>query len=418
MSYSAFPRTIDELIVECQQRATTMPQNLVFAYICDFCRRHGIKYYYYMHSDELVSMILCRQKNTKLQKNAADIQYQCNGVIINCVNWTILVRPPLAPKHHMQTQAIDKFIATNKCDIIEINDGTIVTLYCCELPSSEPLPAAEGESAAAEPPEVTTSPPSRWCIATYNAYDISKKFWVGELTYAEVIYDLITRLYPSFAEQAGIGLTDSRLTFKNLPRTRSYTFGFRHHNFHPIVSDPERIWLVQSHENGTTPVEFGPEWQCFEKQVSVQMKSVIDCMEGPAKYGYIIQSTAHKFRYLVETEHLIQVKRIIYGNIQTEETRSIERVVLQAYLTPKYKAFVQEYLGNWAPRLAQYTALLEKIAAIAFEKVQCLGEKNDSYSAEIIKAFNIQPGQTIEVIRDYITNPKFWHIYMSLIDHV
>jgi hypothetical protein len=92
-----------------------------------------------------------------------------------------------------------------------------------------------------------------WSMASNNGYDISSYKWMGKMTYAEVFYDLVDRLYPEFKAQTGIDIlyiahkTDIKtiLTFTNLDPNFCYTMGFRHHNFHPMKADGEKIWQVQ-----------------------------------------------------------------------------------------------------------------------------------------------------------------------------
>jgi hypothetical protein len=88
----------------------------------------------------------------------------------------------------------------------------------------------------------------RWALASSNAYDVSTMVWSGTKTYVEIFSDLINRLYPKFAEETGmvvIGENRKLLDFSNLDSSKCYTIGFRHHEFHPILVDPEGMWQIQ-----------------------------------------------------------------------------------------------------------------------------------------------------------------------------
>ena len=116
-------------------------------------------------------------------------------------------------------------------DIIRVDDGTVVTLYKWNHPQHG----------------------SVWGMASNNGYDVSSLYWMGPMTYAEVFYDLALRRYPEFVAQTGMAIArtgkSTRLTFTKLDPSFSYTVGFRHHNFHPVVEDPERMWSIQSLPN-------------------------------------------------------------------------------------------------------------------------------------------------------------------------
>jgi hypothetical protein len=113
-------------------------------------------------------------------------------------------------------------------DVIPVDDGTVLTLYAWDHP-------VEGHI---------------WCLASSNGYDVSTLKWMGPLSYAEVFADLAKRLYPEFAKASGMSLVvgpggAARLAFTALDASKCYTVGLRHHNFHPLREDPERMWQIQ-----------------------------------------------------------------------------------------------------------------------------------------------------------------------------
>ena len=76
--------------------------------------------------------------------------------------------------------------------------------------------------------------------------------WGDDETYAEVRFELLAKS-PTFLAATGLSLRrgllcvdDVRLDFETLDRGRSYTIGFRHPNFHPMVADPPGVWNIQS----------------------------------------------------------------------------------------------------------------------------------------------------------------------------
>ena len=158
-------------------------------------------------------------------------QREFSGLLLDSATWLPLATPPPAFNLRPATRAVDALLAAGAYDIIRVDDGTVITLYQWSHPRAGEL----------------------WGMASNNGYDVSSLHWMGSKTYAEVFYDLAVRRYPEFAAATGmrvnrIGKT-TRLTFSSLDPNYSYTIGFRHHNFHPVIEDPERMWSIQALPN-------------------------------------------------------------------------------------------------------------------------------------------------------------------------
>jgi len=159
------------------------------------------------------------------------VQREFSGLLFDSESWLPLATPPPAFKLRPATDAVNALLVADAYDIIRVDDGTVVTLYKWNHPQHGKV----------------------WGMASNNGYDVSSLYWMGPMTYAEVFYDLAVRRYPEFVTQTGMGITrtgkSTRLTFTKLDPSFSYTVGFRHHNFHPVVEDPERMWSIQSLPN-------------------------------------------------------------------------------------------------------------------------------------------------------------------------
>ena len=159
------------------------------------------------------------------------LQREFSGLLFDTASWLPLVTPPPAFNLRPASRAVDALLAAGAYDIIRVDDGTIITLYGWNNPQLGQF----------------------WGMASNNGYDVSSLYWMGGLTYAEVLFDLASRLYPEFVEQTGMGISHTnkttRLTFTKLNAAYSYTIGFRHHNFHPVTEDPERMWFIQALPN-------------------------------------------------------------------------------------------------------------------------------------------------------------------------
>lgn len=176
---------------------------------------------------------------------------ECNGAVIDAQSWTHLVVPPRAFASRPSPREVDRALAvpdadgvvrTGHYDVIQVSDGTVVTLYGWRHPTKGLI----------------------WCLASSNGYDVSHLRWMGEKTYAELVYELMSAL-PGCAPATGLELLrdhlcpgDVRLGFRFLAPTRCYTVGFRHPNFHPMGADPPGIWNIQGADLATgDPQYFG-----------------------------------------------------------------------------------------------------------------------------------------------------------------
>ena len=162
------------------------------------------------------------------------LRAECNGAVIDARTWTHLVVPLRAFTRRPSAKEVDRafatpdadsIIRTGDYDIIQVSDRTVVTLYSWTYPERGPV----------------------WCLASTNGYDVSRLKWMGDETYAEVLYGLLAE-YPTFSTAAGLGLShgllcadDVRHVFKHFDRGRCYTIGFRHPNFHQMTADPPGV---------------------------------------------------------------------------------------------------------------------------------------------------------------------------------
>lgn len=163
-----------------------------------------------------------RQRGAK----GAILQHECNGLVLDATTWRALSVPPGAFHLSPGAAALDPLLAQGLYDIIRADDGTVLTIYHWTPPG--------------------LGPAGQWCLASSNGYDVSTLRWCGDRTFASILFDLATRHYPGFVESAGVTLDESgRLRFERLDPSRCYTVGLRHHDFHPVLADPERLWLIQ-----------------------------------------------------------------------------------------------------------------------------------------------------------------------------
>jgi hypothetical protein len=281
---------IESFIEECK---TAYNKN--FNSFKSLCESYDLAFYYDKNSkDSIVRIIFRIKKNNKSHK---PIYYLCNGLVIDVEKWKQCNVPPIAFNKNLQSIDIKKY------NIYKIIDGTVVTFYYWK---------------------------SKWNISTNNSYDVSSYYWMGNKTYAQIINDLMTRLYPEAVKSNGFELIDSEtITFKKLNKEFSYTIGFRHHDFHPLLKDPECIWNIHHsnmdiiyYKDGLTnipnQVPISSSYTLEELQSFIKT-SITDAMkpEPVINYGYILKSkcieeTMEKSNILIPSPLLQKIKTYIY----------------------------------------------------------------------------------------------------------
>ena len=204
--------------------------------------------------DHFVGRIIlsCDRRNTRVD---APLCAEANGAVIDARTWKHLVVPSRTFTPRPSAKDVDRGLSTpddspegvrlgtGVYDIIQVSDGTVVNLYCWDHPTKGPI----------------------WCLSSSNGYDVSHLKWMGAKTYAEIVYELLMK-HPAFVAETGMTLErdylcegDMRLAFAKLDRSRSYTIGFRHGNFHPMGADPAGIWNIQAADLASGTPLYGPE---------------------------------------------------------------------------------------------------------------------------------------------------------------
>lgn len=131
-----------------------------------------------------------------------ELSRECNGVVLEYPSWKVLSIP--SPMFNPKYRINDIIKHLDKYSIYEINDGTTVTLYWYG---------------------------GKWCLSSTNGFDVSDYKWMGQFTYKDAI-GVVAKQYPEFS-------------FEKLSKDHCYTIGFRHNEFHPLLTDPAKMWLIQ-----------------------------------------------------------------------------------------------------------------------------------------------------------------------------
>lgn len=274
-------------------------------------------------NNNITRVILRLRKNNNIHPL---LYYYCNGCVIDTLKWKAVSVPPMAFNKRQVPELIESYYKQGLYDVLKVIDGTVVTFYYWN---------------------------NYWNISSSNSYDVSSFYWIGDMTYAEIIYDLFTRLYPDTIETNGIQLIDNnRLDFCKLQKNKSYTIGFRHHNFHPIKSDPECMWNIQNVHLSSGRIEFNDGIQGLPNQ------QIITAVNSLDQLNHINKSAM--------ADALRQENPVFnYGFILRSKNQSITKefsnILLSSTLLKKIKKNIYEYPANTLKQFITHTNRFEYI---------------------------------------------------------
>lgn len=348
-------------LIEFIDKFKTFNKESLLTDLISICTSYDLYFNYERNPNETIAKIILRIRKTN--KTHPLTYYHCNGAVIDVINWKVLSVPPIAfNKQHIFSEINKYFELYN---IIKVIDGTVVTFYYHN---------------------------KKWCISSSNGYDVSAYLWIGNMTYSEIIYDLMSRLYPNAITATGLTLIDSDvLDFTTLNKDYSYTIGFRHHNFHPLLSDPEKMWNIQHVHLPTMTVKFNdgilniPNQIIFEKHITLDemieknKSSINDAIRSNLKtlnYGYILRSkdpliTKEFSSVLLDSALLKRIKKNVYeypsNSIRqyiTHENR-FEYIAIKNYFN---KLERNEFLQLYPQLLSKYNLYTSCVS----ETVSCM----------------------------------------------
>ena len=406
------------------------------------------------------------------QGRDAPICYECNGLVVDARTWSVLACPPKAFNNRPSANAVNAALTDEAYEVIRVDDGTVVTLYCWDHPTDGPV----------------------WSLASSNGYDVSSLHWIGPLTYAAIFHDLAKRLYPEFVAATGMGLDThadgtTRLTFTNLDRNYCYTVGFRHHNFHPLKADPERMWQIQSADvSGDMPIVVfsgngrglpGIPDQVVYSSAEIACAGALPSIEAlraagsnalpraaayiaqlaaekppaekppaekpPAEtselnYGYILRSrdparTRENSDILIETPLLARIRKIVYERAPRSvrdsltATDRLEYNALRAFLTSTERGDFLTLYPDWASRFCAYEEFINNIVHLVVhtsrQRAMAPASREPSLKSptgqvaralldHICRFEQLSPfhKDTESIVHDYVVSPEYAFLYL------
>lgn len=287
-------------------------------------------------NNQITRIILRIRKNNNVHPL---LYYYANGCVIDTLKWKVVSVPPIAFNKRQVPDLIEDYYKQGLYDVLKVVDGTVVTIYYWN---------------------------NHWNISTSNSYDVSSFYWIGDMSYSEVIYDLFTRLYPTAAEACGIQLIDNiSLDFTKLQKNKSYTIGFRHHNYHPLKTDPEYMWNIQNVHLPSGRIEFN------DGILGLPNQQIITAVNSLDQLNHLNKSAISD---ATRTENPVFNYGFILRSKNPSVTKEFSNILMSSSLLKKIKKNIYEYPAN---SLKQFITNANRFEYITMKNFFNKAERNE-----------------------------------------
>lgn len=206
----------------------------VYDNIKDTLEKYKIKLIY---EPNKARVVLTRYRNKSDYETK--IVSEANGIILDTKTWKVLAMPIYAinpsPKYSYVRHNIKNY------EIYPINDGTTINLYWYE---------------------------NKWRLGSSNAYELNNLTYMGGKTYWEMFIEVV-----------------GEDVLSKLKKDCSYVIGFRHHDLHPFLYDPQKYWLIEAYKLSTLE-SCKSEFNFLPTQDAIRI-SKLDILENNNTNAYI-----------------------------------------------------------------------------------------------------------------------------------
>ena len=425
----------------------------------------------------------CRGHNNGHRKRMPPLYHECNGVVIDATTWTPLVIPTrLLVNQGFKADAVNEVFAlddgiagTGGFEVIQVSDGTIMSLYNWTNPLGV----------------------NRWALSTKKGYEMSNVKWIGEKSYAELVYEVFQK-YGDFVAQTGASLRKERvggdahawLEFTNLDPRLSYTFAFRHEETHPLLIDRPDVWNIQAslpdkfliykdkglphipnqviytraeinqmaETSGRLGVQRDPldlatlehinRTSLDDAVAAIKTREPVSNNPGragfrasPMNYGFILRRQGWEKRsatsdFLVESPLLAKLRQLAYTRpkhlVDVDEKTHTLYMSLKAFLAIKQKPVFLSLFPQYAPAFERYRTFCDNVVGVMIHRARNANTFARTTAAPIkthetvlaehllmeinknLPDFNIQTRTSSDIIRSYVYNPGLVQIYMRV----
>ena len=344
------------------------------------------------------------------------IKKQCNGVVISFPEWRIV-----AAHTNLMNSMVAPMYVDESYTCYEILDGTLVTLY--------KITNDANDDAALHDHGHDYSHSNQWRLMTARGNDVTDLKWLGDLTFMQVFKYMLAKIYPNFK-------------FNDFKDDYYYTFGFRYHEYHPLVclesgdagiasdnadasnnataSTSEDMWLVKHacnsrnvHGNCNGDAIDHEHVKMFKTQpvsklgmhsINEQVKKNDNALDVFLKtrqvhYGYIYRTNSNTREDIVMESTLLKALRGLFYNFKWHDnSQKVYAATIAAYFSENRELYLELF--------PQFAHIYKNIEAL----VQALEKKFTTY-AESVAACGVP---SADAILGFDTNLD--HVFMGVLN--
>lgn len=296
---------------------------------------NGIKCFYEFSNinngvKNCLKVILTQNKTVELNKEPKDpeIQLECSGLVLQQYQsvWTVLAKPPVLTKTNINnTVYCNNLLVIGAYDVIEIRDGTVVTLYYDVLNH-------------------------QWLMASTNSISVGKTV-LDETSFEDGFSQSLKKVLN----------TEYKDLLESLDKKQCYTFGFKNPVLHPFNNEWD-FWFVQSVSvsNFCTNVNSSSESSSTSNSDSTEtVKS--DCEESKISKDLYISYTAPIKNMTVQMPIKLNTKTQNLGSLFKKSITALDNFIKTG---EKFYGFILRHKNTINQREPNYlieSSLMSKI---------------------------------------------------------
>lgn len=406
-------------------------KNNEYYVLCEILKPQFLKVRYSKQDDSDIGRIIISPIRDRTRYDTK-MAFQANGIVLDSDTWDVLSMPPPACNPKFDYKSVAKNMPNYK--IYEIKDGTTITLYWYK---------------------------NKWCFSSVNGYEVNEYKWFGEKTYEEAFKEVLAKCYPEFS-------------YDKLNKKYCYSFGFRHHEFHPMRSDPEDVWYIQCYD--TTELKEVEDDIGINKQMSIEvpeakpeelfdslrkhnntsLATYLNSLIGSSKrtvkysnllsvivnnknihYGYIFRGDFEKCgkfsNIIIESDLLTKIRQFMYNlpknntKIHLDNTNRVKYCILRAYLTYNARETFIRLFPQYHEEYLKYDSLIDNLVKKILSTFRRKNKKSDKpskldniasiFMGKFQNQMKIHPYEkgSEEIIRDYICHQYYTDIYYKIL---
>ena len=404
MKYCAIQKYLLENKIPCEGPDFEYARNNLF--------KQGIKVSFEAETKDSIRRVIFGTARKAYAQNS-EFFNEANGLVMNALDWSILCYPSDNLCYNIDTERCNSWLQQGLYYIDYAEDGTTFNMYYCR-----------GE----------------WVISTSKGYEMNNVKWRNK-TYRQILDELLEKSSTNWADFCD-----------KLNKKYSYTFGFKHPDFHPFWESRKtpiyKLWFIQytvldpndEKYMWISPIE-GPcqgQREYTSKVYNLQhlyrqAKRAYDSYRrnGAILYGFILRSTcpvktgAYSSLY-IESSLMQKIRKFWYDSRIIRHSVGLNKekyIVLLAYLNNRTLQYFFTMFPQYSEAHKQIASSISRLATEITENTYGEEKSGMGATANIIYRLishnlpkNVEKESYSNIVTNFVTHPDMSNILYEYID--